>query len=186
MLCRRNSHFGSMATFNTGAIPYNQVCGRITAYQLGSTDAFRPRDVNINSGEFYVDGITITHGSPRQHIWSFAAGRSEITAVDFDRICPCSLNSTNGANIPTFVGHNYFCDTGNITYNGQNVLYPDDPLWDGQGCRPSSTCCSFNSPPWFNVRLPNTTTDDIEVNIGARSVPNIADTPLELLVIYVR
>ena len=132
----------------------------------------------------YADGITITHGSPRQHIWSFAAGRAEITAVGFDSICPCSMNSTN--NVPAFVGNNYFCDTGTITYDGQNVLYTDKPLWDGQGCGPSSTCCSFNSPPWFNVQLPNDTTDDIEVRFGTRKSVAISDTPLELLVIYIR
>jgi len=96
------------------------------------------------------------------------------------------MNSTNGANIPTFVGNNYFCDTGNITYNGQNIFYPDDPLWDGQGCGPSSTCCSFNSPPWFNVQLPNATTDGIEVRIGASDARRHEDILLEFLVIYVR
>jgi len=28
------------------------------------------------------------------------------------------------------------------------------------------SCCSFNSPPWFNVRLPNATTDGIEIRLG--------------------
>ena len=25
----------------------------------------------------YVDGLSITHGSPRQHLWTLAVGRSE-------------------------------------------------------------------------------------------------------------
>ena len=188
LLCRRSSHGHagySSIIFNTGGIPCNQVCGRITAYQLGSTQAFQ-RGVHIDSGDAYADGISIVHGSPRQHIWTFTAGRAEITAVDFDTICPCSINSTNGVSIPTFVGNIYFCDTGNVTYNGQNVLYLDDPLWDGQGCGPSSNCCSFNSPPWFNVQLSDATTDNIEVLFGTDNIQTIADTPLELLVIYIR
>ena len=163
------------STFNTGGIPYDQVLGRIIGYQFGSTNAFHHQNTDIDT--VYVDGVSITHGLPRQHIWSFAAGRAEITAVEFDSICPRSVNSTNGANIPTFVGNNYFCVTGNITYNGQNILYLNDPLWDGQG---------FNSPLWFNARLPNATTDNIEVRIGASNFRRDEDILLEFLVIYVR
>jgi len=172
------------STFNTGGIPYDQVCGRIVGYQFGSTEAFNHQNTDIDT--LYVDGVSITHGSPRQHIWSFAAGRAEITAVEFDSICPCSMNSTNGANIPTFVGNNYFCDTGTSPIMVKIFFYPDDPLWDGQGCGPSSTCCSFNSPPWFNVQLPNATTDGIEVRIGASDARRHEDILLEFLVIYVR
>ena len=132
----------------------------------------------------YADGISITHGLPRQHIWSFAAGRDEITAVELDSTCPCSLNGTN--TVPTFVGNNYFCDTGTITNNSQRVIYPDDPLWDGQACWPSSNCCSFNSPPWFIVRLPNATTDNIEIRIGVNNSQTTVDVLLEFLTIYIR
>jgi hypothetical protein len=41
--------------------------------------------------------------------------------------------------------------------------YYDDPLWDGEGCGPISTCCRFNNPPWFSKSLPKPTTDDLEV-----------------------
>jgi len=50
---------------------------------------------------------------------------------------------------------------------------------DGQGCRHSNTCCSFNSPPWFNVQLPNATTDDIAIVFGTDNIQTIADTPVE-------
>ena len=39
-----------------------------------------------------------------------------------------------------------------------------DPLWDGQGCGSNSSCCTFNSPPWFNAQLSPPTNDDIEVS----------------------
>ena len=51
-----------------------QVCRRIVGYQLGSPDAFRCSDCNINKA--YVDGISIIYGSPRKHIWTLAAGLS--------------------------------------------------------------------------------------------------------------
>ena len=44
-------------------------------------------------------------------------------------------------------------------------FFPDDPLWDGAGCRGTSTCCRFNKPPWFCTSLPTATTADLEVRI---------------------
>jgi len=117
---------------------------------LALQNAFSQRNTGIDS--VYVDGVSITHCLPTAHQHSFAIGRAEVTALDHDSICPCSLNSTNI--VPTFVGNNYFCDTGTIINDGQNTPYLDDPLWDGQDCGSSSTCCSFNSPPWFNADCP--------------------------------
>ena len=48
---------------------YSRVCGRVIGYQFGSTDAFRSRLTNIDQVA-YVDGISITHGSPCNHIWT--------------------------------------------------------------------------------------------------------------------
>ena len=44
------------------------------------------------------------------------------------------------------------------------VLQPADPLWDGKGCGPTNTCCSFNTPPWFVKDLSSATTDNIEMH----------------------
>ena len=170
-------------TFNTHNIPYSQVCGKIIGYQLGGTLCFHGNESTIDSP--YVDGVSVTHGSPRQHIWTLAAGYAEITTTSIQYLCPCSLNSINGARIPSFVGDNYFCDTGTVTYNGERTIFPDDPLWDGQGCGINNNCCTFNSPPWFNVRLPSTTTDNIEVRICSTNT-RARGTPVELVIIYVR
>ena len=37
--------------------------------------------------------------------------------------------------IPSYIENNYFCDTGNPGpgWSGP-AIYPDDPLWDGEGC----------------------------------------------------
>ena len=169
----------SPVTFGTGTLPYNQVCGRIVGYQNGATGAFRARGYTIH--QQYVTGVSVKHGST--HIWTLASGLAEVTNSSFHNLCPCSLNSTNGAQKPPFVGNNYFCDTGTMVYNHPTVLFPDDPLWDGQGCGPNNNCCTFNSPPWFNVRLSSPTTENIEVGI-CRNLQ--ATTPLELVLIYVR
>ena len=45
---------------------YSQVCGRAVGYNLGTTDALRSSFENIDGP--YLDGMSITHGLPRQHI----------------------------------------------------------------------------------------------------------------------
>ena len=46
--------------------------------------------------------------------------------------CPCNTECTETL-IPSFVGNDYYCESG--TSGGWNlVLYPDDLLWDGQQC----------------------------------------------------
>ena len=118
------------------------ICGRITAYQFSSPDAFHNPNTNtINS--VYVDGVSLTHGNPRQHIWTFASATDEIEVHE----CPClDGDLRTGDPLPSFVGNNYFCDTGSSD-NDAVHFYGDNPLWDGAGCGPQSTCCSFNNPP---------------------------------------
>ena len=80
--------------FSTQGIQYSQVCGRIIGYQFGGTQAFRyviegnPQTIN----DPYVDGVSLTYGSPRQHIWTFAAAIDETTNNPFS-ICTCTYPS---------------------------------------------------------------------------------------------
>ena len=82
---------------------YTSVCGSIRAYQYNGLDAFEAyhKGAVTTIDEAYVAGVSLTHGSPRQHIWTFAAGVTE-DAPHRDDVCPCdaSINIT----IPTFVG----------------------------------------------------------------------------------
>ena len=103
-------------------------------------------------------------------------------------VFPHNAGSTNESNIPTFVGQNYFCETGLTRWNGTSGVFwlDGDPLWDGQGCGPTSSCCTFNSPPWFNVTLPSTTTDDIEVRICDNERIQNDDIPIQLVELYAK
>ena len=180
-VCGRRSTGSGCEGFNytTGGEQYNWVCGRIIGYQIGHPDAFRGSSQLIDSK--YAEGVCVTRGFPCQHIWTFAAGIDEQDTQP-SLTCPCVAGSTNGNNIPSFVGQNYFCETGITQLPGfLNTFWPNgDPLWDGQGCGPTSSCCTFNSPPWFNVRLPNATTDYIEVRICSSGI-YLEDTPIQLM-----
>ena len=87
---------------------YSKICGRAIGYQFGSSDAFSIDLSVINNFTIdgvYVDGVSITHGrNPRKHIWSYAAGASEINRLDpcSQSNCPCN----GGYKPPNYVGNN--------------------------------------------------------------------------------
>ena len=168
--------------YSTFGMTYTRVCGRIIAYQHGIPDAFNTGSDNIN--ETYIDGVSLTHGSDgsRQHIWSFISAGGEV--ISSRHICACS--SSNPWQYSTsFVGDDYFCDSGNhANATSTTTFYNGDPLWDGQGCGPSSTCCQFNNPPWFCKTLPQSTTDDLEVRICKTASDE--DIPIQLVELYVQ
>ena len=185
-VCERSNRVNCEGlTYSTGSEQYDQVCGRIIGYQIGSPDAFNGVSASIDSS--YLDGISVTHGSPRQHIWSFVAGLDEGNSGYTYSTCPCVTGSSDRNEIPSFVGQNYFCESGLIEYPGGNDFFSNgDPLWDGQGCGPTSSCCTFNSPPWFNVTLSSPTTDDIEVRICGTEGIGGEDSPIQLMELYVK
>ena len=186
---RPNGHSrGCVSTmFPVNGIEYSNVCGRIVAYQIGSPSAFWGYTNGEDLNGYYIDGISMTHGqSPRQHIWSFVTAVSE--GYNYNQyVCPCTRNSgTYGGTVPPFIGEDYFCDTairGSTFTNG--LFYPDDPLWDGHGCGSSSDCCGFNSPPWFCKKLPQPTTDDIELRLCDNGLPSEDDSPFEIVELYI-
>ena len=164
---------------------YWKVCGRVIGYQFGSPAAFHYSNQSPETtiDEPYLDGVSITHGTPRTHVWNYAAGASETGSCN-SYTCPCS----NGNKAPpSFVGDNYYCESA---YTGDcftlDVL-TDDLLWDGQQCNNEGTCCTgANTPPWFSVRLPATTSDVIEVRICHDQHTGDEDTPIQLLELYVQ
>ena len=179
------------AMFPTQDTQYSQVCGRIIGYQFGLPGAFEfPSSEQYIDG-YYVDGVSLTSGNPRQHIWTFANALDEYPNSNYYNLkCPCT-NATEQRNfsIPSFVGNDYFCETGVPTGQQANPIsafYAKDPLWDGQGCGPTSTCCTFNNPPWFCKQLPQSTNADLEVRLCSFGSSFVANTPVELVEIYTR
>ena len=174
-------------TFPVQGIQYSQVCGRIIGYQIGLTGAFIVSE-GRTIDDRYVDGVSLTYGNPRQHIWTFASAIDEYPHFS-DSKCRCSnVTERRPINIPSFVGNDYFCETG--VPPGQRVasslFYHNDPLWDGQTCGPTSTCCTFNKPPWFCKQLPQSTNADLEVRLCSAGLASVTNTAVELIEIYVK
>ena len=189
--CGRNStgyHTCSSATFAVSGGEYNRICGRVRAYQWGATLAFYNYylgNVTTIDGA-YACGVSVTHGRPQNHIWTFVAGITEDDPRASD-VCPCDANST--IRIPPFVGNDYFCESGvnePWSYSRHLILHPNDTLWDGENCLPSSTCCSQHNPPYFTKQMPTQTTDDIEARICLYGALQYANIAVELVELYVQ
>ena len=174
--------------FPSNGISYSQICGRVTGYQYGTTDAiYQPTYTfrnDINS--YYVDGVSITRGSPRQHVWTLMAGESE-AITSSTRSCPC--NTGNTVSVQSFIGNNYFCESGNTaSFSLLETFYTSDPLWDGYSCHYyESPCCSAPGLPWFHRDYGSTTTTDyIELRVCGESGTANEDSPVSYYEIYVK
>ena len=134
-----------------------------------------------------MDGVSLTHGGPREHIWTFAAGLRESMAVNAESTCPCTGN-TGTTPPPRFVGNDYFCEAGVRDHTPTSpTLYSNDPLWDGDGCTNTNPCCSFNSPPWFYQQLPSQpTTDNIEMRVCINEAATNEDVAINIVELYIQ
>ena len=174
-------------TFPLNGVKYSRVCGKVICYQYVSVDAFwayyanRGRTIDDN----YVDGVNLTHGqTPRKHIWTFAAANDEIKSNQY--VCSCTKTNTPYTGVvPPFIGQDYFSDSGS-RYQWQYQWYQADPLWDGSGCGPTSSCYGFNNPPWFCKQLPQPITDDIEMRVCVDESNSNEDVSLETVEIFVQ
>ena len=180
--------------FDVYGTQYRHICGRVIGYQKSIVEAFYLHSRGIDAD--YVFGVSLTHGqSPRQHIWTFAGALDETTGSHSWSKCPCvnpNLDST--PTLPDFIGNDYFCDTAfetrwNTDPNYQSIQV-SDPLWDGEGCGPTSTCCYDHqrnvNPPWFVKTLSSPTSDDIEMRLCAPSGGGSYTTPIEIVELYVQ
>ena len=176
-----NSHGSCEAiSYSTGQT-YSRVCGRVIGYQYASPDAFNKHANN----HIDLDGVSITYAMQQNHIWSYVAGFTQSIQSQSTAKCPCSNDNEQGTDPPSYIGSNYYCESGNPDSGFRYDLYNNDPLWDGQQCE--GTCCNGTmSPPWFSVQLPAPTTDTIEVSICCDQGTDDEDVPVELIEIYVQ
>ncbi len=190
-LCGRSTSVEgcNSVTFKTLGVQYQKVCGRVIGYQYNSPDAFNRRScpTPCTIDHHYVDGVSITHGNqPRKHVWTYAAGLMELEYGQYYQDqCPCS--SVPGTQPPSFVGSDYYCESGLYQWPWNQILYASDTLWDGQKCYGyEGPCCSHPNLPWFCKELPEPTTDDLEVRLCLDQGKSDEDVPIELVELYIR
>ena len=140
--------------------PHTQVCGKVLGRVIGTPDGFEmhQRGGNLTLDDNYVDGVSLTHGEPRQHIWTFAAVNS--------------LTGMRGCDPPPslqLLHSEYFCDVGPTL----------DIVWEGSGS-------SLNNPPWFYRQLQQPITDSIEMRVCRDEDRSNEDIGIEHIEIYVQ
>ena len=158
---------------------YTQVCGFVRGYGLISPDAFGAivRSSSEPLSGNYVDGVSITYGTPPNHLWTYAAGYRE-TGTDFVS-CPC--NTGNHASIvPSYVGSDYYCESSSFTNTA-------DPLWDGMQCGgDEEPCCTSPTLLWFNRNMLSPTNDDILMRVCLDQPSGDENIGLERAEIYIK
>ena len=185
-VCRREGNSAGCKSniFQTNGISYSQICGKVVGYQKGTPDAFNTNNNNING--VYLDGVSITRGSPRQHVWSYVAGHN--SNINTSNTCPCNKGATNTNTVPSFVGEHYYCESGTDSTPSFGQVYTADPLWDGNNCPSNEApCCTGTGLLWFFRDYGNATiTDYIELRVCGNIGWNDEDTPFQLYEIYVK
>jgi hypothetical protein len=154
-------------TFDSFGITYDEVRGRVLAYQYSSADGFGdypPNDLNVA----YVDGLSITHSpnGSRNHLFTYAMGFG--TSNNDDSNCP----GVNGGQSPqSFVGANYHCETGNQTGGGPPAQwFSSNPIY---------------GTTWFQVSA-GSSDADIEVRMMASGGSSDEDIAVQELTLYLR
>ena len=162
-VCRSGDKSGCYSTiFDTYNISFYKICGQVRGYQKGTTNAFESSVESID--DHYVDGVSITLGNPRKHVWTYAAGISD---TDFSSLtsqyCPCA--TPKGASPPSFVSKHYYCESGNVAGADETKYHITDPLWDGLDCSDFVNCCAHPDMPWFSRHFTVTQKTFIEARI---------------------
>ena len=101
--------------------------------------------------------------------------------------CPCNTGSTTP--VQSFIGNDYFCESGNPATTFMGILYTDDPLvlWDGEGCGgDEGPCCNAPGIPWFHKVFNSPTTDYIELRVCRDQDAENEDSPVSMYEIYVK
>ena len=103
----------------------------LSAYAYGRSNGYTPVNSSRSLDGVYVDvdGISVTSGNPRKHVWTFAASAANGNERYQTYDCPCAKYP--GPAPPVFVGSHYYCESGPT----------ETLLWDGRGCGPENNCC---------------------------------------------
>ena len=186
-LCRINSNRAGCATasYSSHGIKYSTICGYAKGYQKGQVRAFVKRG-SIYSN--YVDGVSFQRfdvsTKKRKHVWSYACGWSEKARNVF--ACPCNKGARKGVKPPSFVGNNYYCESGTSKRPTRAGFYRRDPLWDGQRFNNHERPCRKDMMPYFKRTYGSAITDYIIVKLCRTYPQRFRDVYLQRYGIFVK
>ena len=186
---------GCSSVYYSSLVNYTKVCGQVRGYHYGSPDGTAPylgggTIQNRTIDKLYVDGVSITYGiNPRKHIWTYMGSLYEQTSSTTSYVCPCNTQYQQRNLPPAFIGHDYYCESGNHVPNEwyPPTFFPYDPLWDGKQCSvQEALCCNSTSMPWFIKFLNEESSFPIEIRLCRNEQFNNEDVPVEIIEILVK
>ena len=128
--------------------------------QAYTNDAFLVNAATDRSLDgIYADGVSITAGTPRKHIWTFAASSAHTGQF---QSCPC-LNS-GGILAPEFVGQHFYCST-TTTQSARYEFTDDGHAWSATDYCPFLRGCCNTGQPWFHRVFGEASSDKLEIRI---------------------
>ena len=182
-VCRSGDSRGCRsAIFTTYNIRFYKVCGQVRGYQRGVTNAFGSPTESIDGA--YVDGVSITLGNPRKHVWTYAIGISDSDSHTVNNYCPCAVKK--GPDPPSFVYDHFYCESGNSGVANESTYYTTDPVWDGLDCSQSANCCAQPDMPWFLRQFATAQETFMEARICRNEDLSNEDTLVESMELYIR
>ncbi len=149
--CRHNKTIDGCTSvfYPTNNYSYTHICGRIRGSLSGSPDGFQyfggKRRVGVTLEQNYVDGVSLTYGNPRNHIWTLTA--SVNFRQDTDKCVVCQRQK------PDYVSSHYSCE---LVDSCQHSICYVNSLWDGDQCVGNGT---------FYRQLSQPTREDIEMRV---------------------
>ena len=161
LMCRASGSCASVL-LETYGVTYTDVCGYVIGYQAGATAAF-DSTADINSP--YLSGVsitrTVTGPEKRRHVFSLAAGEAEKSTSRY--ACPCNAGATHKP--PTFVGDDYYCESGSADVPTSTKILQDDVLWDEYHLQHAEVKCKKSLMPWFKRSISPATSDQLELRL---------------------
>ena len=168
--CGRKTNSNPSLYFSSQGLLYSKVCGRVHGYRYHTTDYFTGT-TDINGA--YIDGISLTYGNPRQHVWSFIP-------KDYNSNSPCTCSAP--ITKPAFIGSNFYCQS--VTFS--NSISPT-LLWAGTNCKSHETkCCTKSLLPWFLGNLDAPTISSLELRILCDQDTSDEDVVIGYYDIYIK
>jgi len=177
--CRRNINTGGCTHMYWPTYNYvKRMYGRIYGIQFGTPDIERLFDGLDNDG--YVDGVSLTYSRfpNREHIWTFIG----YTSAAFPN-CPCSTEPARET--PTFIGDNYFCESGTDHETDFYEEFTDDPIWDAMNCEATQVNCCDRGP-WFYREFNTAFLDEVELRLCLDQDTSDEDIGLQLIELWVQ
>ena len=185
---------GCSSVYYPSNVNYIKVCGQVRGYQYGSPNGAGPKLGGSKSytdiDEVYVDGVSITYGeNPRKHVWTYMGSKFEQTSDISPYVCPCHTQYNQQLLPLTFIGNDYYCESGNPKLNiwYPSTLFFNDTLWDGEHCSAQEAlCCNSTSMPWFTKALNEESNSPIEIRLCHDQESNTEDVPVDIIEILVK